>query len=207
MSDGGEKRRPNAKYKLSKENAREDDIVFHYSRDSRLQKAPQSVKDLYKVEPPRRKLGLLGPLVRTKGLAMMFFSIVVICIFMLAISFLGLAGSSYTLDGNLISVQATKYEGTALVVLKKSPRKNFLARFSRAVSPPYTGAVDIAVQPSLKNGDSAVENIFYHKVFFTLDPTEYYRFVVPFDAEELALVMNTERNYLRVIVKTEQAPR
>jgi hypothetical protein len=203
------KQRPNAKYKLSNENAnlKEEEIVHYYDRERRLEKAPQSVRDLYKTQPTVPRFNLLKPLVRTKPLAVMFFSIIVICVIIVAVSLLGLAGSDYALDGNRIAIRAIRFEGTIIMAVDKTIRKaSGLARFSRPV-PPYTGAVEIAVQPLLKDGEAPSEipeDIFFHKVFFTLEPQEYYRFAIPFDTDELAVVFRTDTNRsLQLTVKAE----
>ena len=75
MSDSGEKRRPNANYRLSKENANTDEITYYYNREARLAKAPQSVRDLYNEDPPKRA-GLFRSLVNTKSKKFTFISIV-----------------------------------------------------------------------------------------------------------------------------------
>ena len=207
MSDNEEKRRPNANYKLSNENVnKEDQITFYYDRERRLAKAPQSVRDLYNAPTTTTgRFNLLRPLVRTKHLRMTFFSIIIICVLVAALSLLGFTGTDYTLDGNYLSIQAIKYEGAIIIAVDKSVKKSGLAaRLSRS-NTAYTGAVDIAVQPAVKadSGDWQPENIFYHKIFFTVEPNEYYRFSVPFDAEELALVFKTEKKTLGFTVKAE----
>ena len=200
-NDGEKRKRPNANYKLSYENTSPDEIVFHYNRERRLAKAPKAVQNLYKVEKSHHRFNLLKPLVRTKPLAMMFGTVVVICILVLVISVLGLAGNSYELEGNQLSIQAVEYEGTVIIVLKKTVKKSFLGK----LSPAYNGAVEIAVSPLLESPDMEMnmEDIFFHKIFFTLEPAEYYRFAVPFDAKELAMVFQTEKNTLKVTVKPE----
>jgi len=211
MSDNEEekrKQRPNAKYRLSNENAnlKDEEIVHYYNRERRLEKAPQSVRDLYKTPPTNPRFNLFRPLVRTKPLAMMFFSIIVICVIIVALSLLGFAGTDYALDGSHVSIQAIRYEGAIIMAINKSIKKNSgLARFSRS-APPYTGAVDIAVQPVLKDGEAGGEvpqDLFFHKIFFTFEPQEYYRFSIPFDTDELAVVLRTETKSLRLTVKAE----
>jgi hypothetical protein len=91
------------------------------------------------------------------------------------------------------------------MIVRKTVKKSVLKRASN-LSPAYTGAVDIAVQPLIKPGisqDSPAEEMFYHKIFFTFEPEESYRFTVPFDSEELALVLKTEKKTLGLTVKTE----
>jgi len=198
MSDNGEKKRPNANYRLSKESANPDEIVYHYNRERRLAKAPQAVRDLYK-EKPKKRFGVFGPLVNTKPKLMMFGSIVVICIMLLVISFMGLVGDTYDFDGNRLTVQAIDFEGTIIIVLKKTIRKDAIARLSG----PYNGAVNIAVAPAAKAGQPPPQDIFYHRIFFTADQEELYRFAIPFEAEELLLVFQTEKKTLDVRIKPE----
>ncbi len=203
MSDDQEKKRPNANYQLSGQNADEENLVFHYNREHRLAKAPQAVRDMYNKPRQPYRFNLLRPLVSTRPMAMMFGSIIIACILILIISALGLAGSSYSLDGNRLFLQAIQYEGATIVVVKKTIPKDILTRLSFAAAP-YTGAVDIAVQPVIKAAaDQESQAVFYHKIFFTFEPEEIYRFSVPFDAGELAVIFKTEQKTLGVTVKAE----
>jgi hypothetical protein len=204
VSDDQEKKRPNANYKLSNEKVSTEGIVYHYNRERRLAKAPQSVRDLYKAEPVQR-FNFIRPLVRTRPLAMMFATVVVASLLVLVISVLGLASNSHNLDGNQVSIQAIRYEGATIMIVKKTIKKSVLGRVS-SLSPAYTGAVDIAAQPLIKPGtdqDLPPQDIFYHKIFFTFEPEESYRFTVPFDSGELALVLKTEKKTIGLTVKTE----
>jgi hypothetical protein len=194
MSDDEEKQRPNAKYRLSNENANPEGFTYYYSRERRLAKAPQAVRDLYN-EDPKKRGGLLRSLVNSKPKAMMFASIVIMCLAILFLSTFGYTGSGYELDGNKLSVQAVKYEGVVIVAVKKTINKNFASRFST----PYTGAVSIAVTaPDTLPGDA-----FFHRIFFTLEPQEQYRFSVPFDSDELTFIFQTEKKMLNMTVKPE----
>jgi len=203
MSDEQEKKRPNANYPLSGQNVDENNLVFHYNREHRLSKAPQAVRDMYNKPQSPYRFNLLKPLVSTRPLAIMFGSIIIACILILVISVLGLAGNSYNLDGNRLSLQAIQYEGAIIVAVKKTIPKDIFTRLSSAAAP-YSGAVDIAVQPVIKAAsDQKPQAVFYHKIFFTLEPEEIYRFSVPFDAKDLALVFKTEKKTLEVTVKAE----
>ena len=204
-----QKQRPNAKYKLSKDNANlyGSEIVHYYNRERRLEKAPQSVLDLYATQPFKQRFSLIRPLIKTKSLAMQFFTIIVICVLILVFALLGFTGTDDILDGNYLIFQAVRFEGTIIMAVNKSTEKGkgFLDRLSRSDSP-YTGSVDIAVQPVLKSGEAREEvpqDFFYHKIFFTLEPQEQYRFSIPFDANELAVVLRTETKTLRLTVKVE----
>jgi len=193
------KQRPNPGYKLSNENVRDDEIVYHYSRERRLEKAPQVVRDLY--DAPVHRFNLIRPLIKTRPLAMMFFSILVASVLIVLVSLLGLAGASYTLDGNHLSIQAIRFEGTIIMAVNKSAKKTALDRFARS-SPAYTGAVDIAVQPVQKSGE-VPEALYFHKIFFTFEPEEFYRFSVPFDTDRLVMVLKTETRTLELTIKAE----
>jgi len=197
--DDKEKKRPNAKYKLSNVNTNETEIVHHYSRERRLEKAPQAVRDLYQ-EQPRRRFGFLHTLIGTKPSAMLLGTILILCAMLLLLSFLGLTGDSREFDGNILSVKGKKYEGTVIIEVKKKPRKDKFARSQK----PYTGAVSIAVFPPAKSGPGQSQqptNISYHKIFFTNEPEEYYHFSVPFDLSELALIFQTEKKTLSMTIQ------
>ena len=207
MSDAGKKtdspedagpKRPNAKYRLSKENITEDQITYYYNREERLSKAPQTVRDLYREEPPKR-FSLLRPLTGSKPRLMMFGSIVLICAAIMVLSVFGYTSSSWDFDGNQVSIQALKYEDTVIVALKKSIKKNFFGMTAAA----YTGAVNIAVSPAGMDRGELPGGIFYHRVFFTLEEREDYRFTVPFEEDELILVLQSERKTLSVKIKPE----
>ena len=196
--DDKEKKRPNANYKLSNVNTNESEIVYHYNRERRLEKAPQAVRDLYQ-EQPRRRIGLVYTLVGNKSGAMLFGTIVLLCIMMLLLSFFGFTGDSRELDGNILSIKGKNYEGTVLIEVRKTPRKD---KFARSIKP-YTGPVNIAVFPPAKTGqEQSQHDIFYQKIFFTNESEEYYRFTVPFDQSELAIIFQTEKKTLSLTIKT-----
>lgn len=189
-------RRPNANYRLSRESAGSGEPTFYYSRERRLAKAPRAVRDLYKDEPPPR-FNLLRPLIGSKPRAMMFGSIVLICLTMLVLSIFGYTGNTHSLAGNRLTVGAQKYQGTVVLSLTKTiPRGGLWGGGA-----PYTGAVDVAVSPANRTGDTPP--VFFHRVFFSLAAAEEYRFSVPFDTEELLVVLQTEKNSLSLKIKVE----
>jgi hypothetical protein len=202
MSDDNKEeiKRPNAKYKLSHEKIQGAEVVHHYNREQRLEKATQSVRDLYKEQPRRR--GLLRALIGNKPNTMLFGTIIFLCVVMLMLSIFGYTGDSRELDGNILSVKGNKHEGTALIEVRKTPRKDKFARHIQA----YTGMVEIAVFPTAKKGfeqDQQITNVFFHKIFFTNDQEEHYFFTVPFEQNELGFVFRTERKSLSLTIKTE----
>jgi hypothetical protein len=188
--------RPNAKYGLSRRQVNEDELVFYYNRERRLAKAPQAVRDLYK-EEPKRRFNLLKPLIGSRPRAMMFGSIVLICVAMLILSILGYTGDTCDLEGNRLFMQADRYEGMVMLTLKKTIQRNGLFRVDNV----YTGAVDIAITPKAVLTEALP--VFTHRIFFTLEDEEQYRFVLPFDTDELVLVFQTEKTSLSTTVTVE----
>jgi hypothetical protein len=112
------------------------------------------------------------------------------CVVILIFSATGLFNKTYSLEGNKLDIKGTGYEGTAIIVIRKTVNK----------SQAYTGAVDIAVSPMVQAEEYPV---FYHRIFFTLEPNEEYRFVVPFDSPQIAMVLQTEKNSLKITVKVD----
>jgi hypothetical protein len=207
MTEDEKKPRPNANYKLSKPDgpnkAAEENLVFYYNRERRLEKAPQAVKDLYNKDKTNRRFSLLGPLVADKPRATVFFTIILVCVAIIIVTLVNKTGGVYSLAGNSIAITGTRFEGATIVVLTKTVKKN--------AGNAYTGAVDIAVSYPV---DTVVNNgavysdgenypVFYHRIFFSMEPVEEYRFAVPFDTPEQLLILQTERNTLKIKFKPE----
>ena len=192
MTDEERPRRPNEKYKLSKGDSlvdpKEEELVFYYNREHRLAKAPQSVRDLYTAQKKPR-FNLLKPLVADKPRAILFFTIIIICIFIVVLSILGFFDSAYMLEGNKIEVRETVYDGTTIIDLSKKVKSKGA----------YSGAVDIVVIAAVQPDEETPQ--FYHRVFFTLTPEEEYRFVVPFDPPELLMLVQTDKSILKIKLK------
>jgi len=197
MTDGP-RQRPNANYKLSKPDTVTDTkepLTFYYNREHRLAKAPQAVRDLYKEQKFNSfsRFNLLRPLIADKPRALIFASIVILCAAIVLLSLLGYINRTYSLEGNKLTLSATGYEGTAIVFLRKTVNNKRQA---------YSGAVDIAVSPVVHSIDEKYP-VFSHRVFFTLEQEEEYRFVVPFDSSDIAVVLQTEKSVLKITVKVD----
>jgi len=196
------KNRPNANYKLSKPDdavVPKEELVFYYNREHRLSKAPKYVQELYEEKKPNRFgwLGFVGVLVADTPRKIMFFTIILMCVLIWLFSFLGFITSPRNLDGNLVSISASFYEKTTIVVINKKT-KGMNA---------YTGAVDMAVSvplPAQEDGSGGQgENaapVFYHKIYFTQEKQERYSLAVPFESEELLVVLQTEKNSIKIKV-------
>lgn len=196
-----ERHRPNEKYKLSrpddgKDPYGEDQLVFHYDRQRRLEKAPKAVRDLYAVTKKRR-FGFFASLVGDRPRRILFIMIIVMCVMIYVLSALGKFDNSYSLEGNEIEASAEIYEGNTIIVLNK------IITGEDA----YYGAVNIAVSPVAENpentADDSVEDrsVFYHRVFFNPENEESYSFTVPFSVPELLLLLQTERSEVGIKLK------
>jgi len=193
--------RPNSNYKLSypdTEEIKPENITYYYNRERRLANAPKEVKDIYS-EQKKNRFGFLGSLTADKPRKILFFMILFLCILIFLLSRLGFLDDTYILDGNNIEITGTIYEGNTIVILRKTIKD----------SKPYTGAVDIAVSPfyDAANGNSFtdIEQLSYyrHRVFFTLENQEEYRFVIPYDSAELLVVLQNDRNELQMKINPQ----
>jgi hypothetical protein len=197
MSDGEEKRRPNANYRLSNENVDPEEITYHYNREARLVKAPRSVQKLYN-DPPRRT-GFLRSLFGNKPSAMTFFSIIMCCILLFIASY-ATGDKTSEIEGNRLFIHAEKYEGVVIVTVLKKRGTTLMSRIRSS----YTGTVDITVMPTGgEEPNQATEELFRHKITFTRERQEQYRFVLPFDSDELTFVFQAGQKILGKIVKPE----
>ncbi|MDR0302852.1 MAG: hypothetical protein LBI04_11155 [Treponema sp.] len=197
MTDEEKKPRPNANYNLSRPDGTNSDgeekLTFYYNRERRLEKSSQIVKDLYAEKKTGSRFNFLRPLVADKPRATVFFTIVLMSAAIILLSIVNKFGGSEVLEGNRIDIAGTRFEGTTIVVLTKTIRKN--------AKQAYSGAVDIAVSyPAAENEDYPV---FYHRIFFSTDPIEEYRWAVPFDTPEQLIVLQTEKGKLQVKYKSE----
>ena len=192
--------RPNSKYKLSGKIQENDSLMFYYSREQRLSKAPQAVRDLYN-SPKPQKTGILHSLTANRGRTFIFASIVLMCAALLLINILD-PSASYRLNGNQITAQAMKYEGAIIVLVKKSlPKSRYGKQRGNAA---YTGEVSIHAFPltGTESGAQAQE-IFMHRILFTRDGAQEFRFTLPFEADTVMLVFQAEKKQLSIKLNVE----
>jgi hypothetical protein len=183
--------RPNARLPLTENQNSEGEMVFYYSREHRLAKAPKSVRDLHKETGPV-KFSLLRPLISTKPKAIMFVSILILTVMTILTYFGYPADENQILGGNAISAAALRYEGTTIIVLTKKVQDK---------KSPYTGTVDIAVSPVLKNGGEPL--VEPYRISFTQKEEEEYRFALPFEDEELLIFIQGGADSLEFKLKTQ----
>ena len=136
------------------------EIVFHYSREHRLDRASGAVRDLNENAWSRPKL--FGTIFGNRGNIIILITIVVICAMSYISSrYFGQSDSEFKFGNNTITISVYYEEDILFLSLRKVVPAGAYA---------YTGAVDIAVSPVQPNGES--QPIQTHRIFFSLETTE-----------------------------------
>jgi len=187
------KKRPNAGYELSKQDNDQsrEGLVFHYSRERRLAKAPIEVQKLYSNEQQKSRFGLFSALVADRPRRFLFITVILLCIAVISLSRLGYLDSTYYLDGNKIEIRGTIYEGETIIVLIKNAQK----------ADAYTGTVDIAVSEPIQ--EDLESPVWTHRIFFTVEDEEVYRFAVPFNSGHLLMVLQNDTSQVQLKFKAD----
>ena len=159
------------------------EIVFHYSRERRLAKAPARVREMYS---PNRPRGFLRSLAGTRSNGALLLVIVVMCAFIPILARFTRETNLPNIGGNFIHTSAIRSGDGMSFTLKKS--------FRNPNADVYTGAVDIAIMPSQSMYGS---DVFTQRIFFSLNQEEEYRFNIPFQAPSLLVGMQAEDLHIR----------
>ncbi|MDR1444644.1 MAG: hypothetical protein LBI94_07170 [Treponema sp.] len=170
--------RPNEGVALSNDPPEGEELHFYYSRSRRLSRAPANVRALYE-ETPAPKFSLIRPLVSGRPNAILFGTMAVLALIMLAVSFFGLADGAQDYYGNRISLSAVRYEGAAILTLKKTRRDEGAA---------YAGPLDIAVSPL--GGEAGAP--YPSRINLSSRSSEEFRFSVPFEESQFLVRISHE---------------
>jgi hypothetical protein len=244
VSDGEERKRPNANYRLSKTKTNPDEIVYHYDRERRLENAPQAVRDLY-TQAEQKRPKFLGMNVGNRFQVIMMVFILVICAMALAATLAGRNKDASKFGGNTLVIQAlrladeeteasseealpsadapflsepaspsetasseepaslpemTSPSGTAplgaespesmvIVAIDKTVRNTGFLWNRKPAANFYTGQVDVEILPA----DAAAGKApFMQRLRFAAVSPQFFRFTVPFDSDELDIVLKAE---------------
>ncbi|MDR0569589.1 MAG: hypothetical protein LBG87_10345 [Spirochaetaceae bacterium] len=186
--------KPEYRTKLTKadldEASLDRDLVFHYSRERRLEKASPELRALNE-RGPQKRTSLLGSLTSTRSHTMMLISIVILGV---AISFLAASKREKPgakLGGSVISASAERLEGTTYLTIAKTVKPD-------GQKPAYTGAVDMVIQPAVSAAKDASplesQPIASHRLFFTAKAKEEFGVSIPFEADSLVVIMQTQED-------------
>jgi hypothetical protein len=150
-------------------------MTFYYSREERLKKASQTVRDLNEPSPPW-KPNLFKTLTSSKPLAFLFISIVILCATVIIFSRVLNDGRTAVLENNAILISAISSGENSYITVKKTSKNDDA----------YTGPVDLAV--SLP-GETVIQG---ERIYFTLEEEEIFRFSVPFTGNKILILMEVK---------------
>ena len=148
---------------------------FYYSRERRIERASQEVKDIYRGDSRKGFMRLFG----SKGNLMIFLCILMI----IAMSALGRyivrRGEGISLGGNTISASLLlDGDDLFLAILKTAQRSGEI----------YIGEVEIIITPA-SQGDSEPYTV---RTLFSPIESESFLFLLPFDGNDFFIIMRTE---------------
>jgi len=183
------------------EKAVQEDPVFYYSREHRLNRASTSVQAMNNGKPSRP--GFLTSLFGSKGNMFLFISILLIC-FMLGLnSFFFTREKGIKLGGNTIALAAF-YEGELLTLeIKKTAPDSGEA---------YIGPVDVRIYPALaqskeeerKEPEHQEPEFFSHHIYFNPRSSETYRIFLPNEGHDFFVLLEIDNEQKSVRVKTRE---
>jgi len=98
-----------------------EEVVFRYSRERRLQSAPERVQRLATGELGGKR-GLLRSLTATRALTVLFFTVAFLVLANLIVGLVALPGNHVDAAGHSFSLSAFRYDGTLYVTLSREKR-------------------------------------------------------------------------------------
>ena len=181
---------------IENDNNIDRDPIFYYSREHRLSRASQTVRDFNEGEPTRP--GLTKALFGTRGNIFLFGSILMICAMLVLTSRFSGGERRIKLGGNTVAITISREEGAFILDMVKNAPKNGEA---------YTGDVWFAVSPVMPKSKEGVQPEVFtdYATFFPLE-YEVFRFPLPFvniaesssDAFFIILMAGNEQKTLRI---------
>jgi len=164
-------------------------LVFYYSRERRLERASQRVREMNDGKIPKRP-GLFKTLTSTKPLTYLFVSILTICVLVVIAS--RFSGTKQTvLLGNSLDFTAFSQEGKSYITLKKTIQDD----------DSYTGPVNVAFSPVVQKGEEAP--VHAERIYFTLNGEEQFRFTVPFAGPRILVLIEEKDQRAFLKIKSE----
>lgn len=181
------------------------EVVFHYSRSHRLERASPAVRAMNR-DIPKTGPSLFGTLTANRSYTMLLISMLICAGFGIIFSKVSSEQKSpasgtqkISLGGNTLKVSAQRFQGlTYLRIIKTVPHD----------TGGYTGAVDMAITPldllhSEAEGAESVP-VIRHRIFFSSDAEEVYGLSLPFEAPLVLMLMQTEEDeQISIHVKPE----
>ena len=157
------------------------DLVYHYSREHRLERASPAVRSFNDGNITRP--GLIKALLGSRGNVLLFVTIVVFVVFGFANRYIDRV-MGIKLGGNTITVTIVKEEGISILEMTKTLPKSGEA---------YIGEVDIAISPIISNpAEGELSPVFSHRFFFRPVESEKFTVSLPFEENDFIVLIITE---------------
>ena len=170
-------------------------VTFYYSRENRLKRASQAVKDINEPYVPR-KSGLFRTLTSTRPLRFLFLSVITICVAITILSrFLYVEGVR-ELGNNKVAVSIVGSGENSYITVKKTVMKP--GGKSGNTGMPYAGPVNIAV--ALPDDGNQV---YAERIYFGAGEEEIFRFVAPFRGKKLLVLLEAGSEQVHLTVASE----
>ena len=170
-------------------------VNFYYSREKRLERASQAVKDINEPYVPR-KAGLFRTLTSTRPLRFLFLSVITICVAITILSrFLYVEGVR-EIGNNKVAVSVIGSGENSYITVRKTMLKSGGKSGNAGIS--YAGPVDIAVAIPGEGNQIHVE-----RIYFGPDQEEIFRFVAPFREKKLLILMEAGSDQVHFTVASE----
>ena len=145
---------------MSEKKKKDEELVFHYSREQRLSAATDAVRSLNDTSP-RKKTNLFRTLTANRSLAFLFLAIIMLSLTAIVTSILVPSPDEADYGGLSLSLSAFRFEGAAYVALKKTAK----------TSTPYIGPALLSFRFA---GDE--ETSLSTEVLFTPAKSEEFKF-------------------------------
>ena len=152
------------------------DPVFYYSRERRLQRASQTVRDAHQQPKRRGLIGLLGG----RGNFMILLCIILIIAMLSLGNYIIKRNDGPRLGGNMLDLSMIREEeGLILTLIKRAPARGEI----------FIGEVDIMVSPA--GSTQGQGEPFVHKIYFNPVQTETYNIALPFTDDDFFVILRT----------------
>jgi len=163
----------------------EQEPVFYYSREHRLERASQRVRELNSGE--FGKMSMTKRLFGSRGNVMTFIMVVITFFMLNFVSKYSRATTDVKLGGNTVTMAILKEEDTLILDISKQGPKTGVT---------YSGEVEIAVSPTkvkskVKSESNGGETppVFFHRVYFSQAGYENYQILLPFESNENEFIL------------------
>jgi len=158
----------------------EQEPVFYYSREHRLERASPRVRELNSGE--FGKMSATKRIFGSRGNVMTFIMIIITFFMLSFVSKYSQATTNVKLGGNTVSLAIQKDEETLVLEITRQSPKTGAANAEE---------VEIAVSPTNVKSKAKGETppVFYHRIYFSQAGYENYQISLPFDINENEFIL------------------